>query len=1193
MSTTLDGVQELYLAYFDRAADPDGLVYWTKVIGNGSNSLHNASNQFANSAEAHALYPFLINPILSGEDTFITSVYHNLFNRDPEAGGLAYWKGVLTPANAGDVIFGIASGAQGSDITALNHKIAIAELYTDTVTSNPDIGYSASASAAVINPVNSTDASLITAETSITSLTPLAPVQNFELTIGTDKFTGQSNTNAVFDAYDVNPLDTTVHQTTLTRFDVIDGGSSASSNFNLYSSLGYNDVLQGTVQNVKNINLYNDADLIDLNSALFKAKVTNDITHDFLNQLKRFQDQLGDRSNSYLNSAISDEKLANVYAEINHLAQSAINAFIHDNTRHGDYKYANDATVNAILNAVTAALDTEVSKAVADMFGSITTPSHITYGDLYNAINAALVTVGSDASSSEAAVDSAHAALNSANSGISALQIAADSHIYGTQDGYGVDAAFFTGSNKITLDNGWASVKNITNQVITLQNTAVNQGTNGAGAVMNLSYNVAAGKALNATVNLTNDSFGTEHGDGRGHDKVTTLNILGADNLTSGDVFNLNVNGVTTADVEHQYHHSKPDYNTINLLGIETINITSNGVASSLGYINASDRESAHDYDIVGQQVVNIKANADLLIQVLDTNDTAGRLSTTASLVNISGASNVTIKSIDDSAGYDWFHNRITTYQDGVIVNGSTATGNITLGDGGLQNNVVSVTTGSGDDAVYLANGVYYNNYHRTFSSTVDGSWADQATTTVVSLGAGNDSLFLGGGLNHAGNDVPADLLSATSYRTGMPAPAFSGDGGTGTNTLALDLGLAEFATYVDTNYTLANQVVNFQHLELTGDVAGYVNCFNDKNEVASLTYRGVHSGDFTWHVSPEKLDSINYVTIDINTGGLRASSVNNTNAINDSDYSYLTNSDHIQVSIHNLNTGATLEYAQSQSDALTVIANGDTGNIHDVLNVVLDGTGVYFNAANLIAKQTETINITANGETARTDDSHITQDWISIYDTYAKIVNVTGAGDLHLYLDSKVVQTINASQNNGGLDYTSEALTKALTITGSQAADTLNLSVVKTGATILASAGHDLYTVNTLANTINFGSGVDDLHVVNNGDTDFFNHVDVINNFTLAGDAIRLGDGVTRLDKVATINNGVYSDYVAAALAKETSTGGAAWFQYGGDTYIVQNNGTLNSTFDTSDIIVKLTGTVDLASITTLSTTPGHLVHV
>ena len=1184
MPTTIDGVQELYLAYFDRAADPEGLAYWTKVIGNGSNSLHNASNQFANSSEARALYPFLINPALSGADTFITSVYHNLFNRDPEAGGLAYWKGVLNPTNAGDVIFGIASGAQGSDVTALNNKIAIAELYTETVISNPVIDYDPAASAALINPVTSSNASMQAAASAIISLAPLAPVENFELTIGTDKFTGQGNTNAVFDAYDVNPLDTTVHQTTLTRFDVIDGGTSTSSSFNLYSSLGFNDVLQGTVQNVQNINLFNDADLVDLNAALFKARVTNDVTHEFLEQLRHYQDRLGDHP-WLLGTPIGDEALANVSGEIRHLAQSAINAFIHDNTRHGDYKYANDATVDAILNAVTALLDASVSAAVADTFGSISGP--IRYGDLYNALNSALVTVGSDAYSAEAAVDSACAALNSANSGISALQIAADSHIYGTYDGYGVDAAFFAGSNNITLDNGWASVKNITNQLVTLQNTAVNQGTNGAGAVINLSYNVAAGKALNATLDLTNDSFGSEHGNGKGHDKVTTLNILGADNITPGDVFTLNVNGVTTADVLHQYYHSAPDYNTINLLGIETVNITSNGAASSLGYINASDRERAHDYDIAGQQIVNINANADLLIQVLDTNDTAGRLASTASLVNITGAGDVTIKSIDDSAGYDWYNKRITTYQDGVIVNGSTSTGNITLGDGGLQNNVVSVTTGSGNDAVYLANGSYAN-----FSSTVDGAYADQATTTVVSLGAGNDSLLIGGGLNHAGNNVPADLKFATSY-SGSPGVGFSGDGGTGVNTLALDLGLAEYATYVDTSYSLAGKVTNFQHLELTGDVAGYVNSFNSDLKAAALNYGGIHAGNFTWRISPEKLDNINYVTVATDTSGLCLDKINNTNALNDSDYAGLTDSHHVQIAIYNLNTGATIEYAESQSDALTIIGNGDTGATLDQLNIIIDGTGCYFNAANLIVKQTETLNITANGETARNDDSHITQDWINIFDTYAKTVNVTGAGDLHLSLDSRVVTTINAALNNGGLDYTSAALTKALTITGSQAADTIDLSAVKTGATILASAGHDLYTVNTLSNIINFGSGVDDLHVVNNGDTDFYNHVDVINGFTLAGDAIKLGDGVAKLDRIGTITNGDYNDYVEAALARETTTGGAAWFQYGSDTYIVQNNGSLNSTFDGSDIIVKLTGTVDLATIATISTNPGHIVHV
>ena len=47
MPTTLDTVQELYLAYFNRAADPDGLAYWMAVLDDGSNTIANAANQFA------------------------------------------------------------------------------------------------------------------------------------------------------------------------------------------------------------------------------------------------------------------------------------------------------------------------------------------------------------------------------------------------------------------------------------------------------------------------------------------------------------------------------------------------------------------------------------------------------------------------------------------------------------------------------------------------------------------------------------------------------------------------------------------------------------------------------------------------------------------------------------------------------------------------------------------------------------------------------------------------------------------------------------------------------------------------------------------------------------------------------------------------------------------------------------------
>jgi len=60
-----------------------------------------------------------------------------------------------------------------------------------------------------------------------------------------------------------------------------------------------------------------------------------------------------------------------------------------------------------------------------------------------------------------------------------------------------------------------------------------------------------------------------------------------------------------------------------------------------------------------------------------------------------------------------------------------------------------------------------------------------------------------------------------------------------------------------------------------------------------------------------------------------------------------------------------------------------------------------------------------------------------------------------------------------------------------------------------------------------------------------------------------------------------VFQDYANAAIATNTTQGGISWFQYSGNTYIVQEAGanTSNSFTNATDFIVKLIGVVDLST--------------
>lgn len=83
---TQEEVAKLYVTTFNRAPDRDGLDYW---IDSGL-SLSQIVQSFFDQLETRTLYP----DGTSSSD-FITSVYQNLFNRDPDTAGLNYWEAEL------------------------------------------------------------------------------------------------------------------------------------------------------------------------------------------------------------------------------------------------------------------------------------------------------------------------------------------------------------------------------------------------------------------------------------------------------------------------------------------------------------------------------------------------------------------------------------------------------------------------------------------------------------------------------------------------------------------------------------------------------------------------------------------------------------------------------------------------------------------------------------------------------------------------------------------------------------------------------------------------------------------------------------------------------------------------------------------------------------------------------------------
>ncbi|GLQ16550.1 DUF4214 domain-containing protein [Maritalea porphyrae] len=93
---------EMYIAYFNRAPDAEGLFYWGTRLSEGM-ELSQIAKSFFVQPETVALYP-------DPNDTsgFVTSVYNNFLGRAPDAEGFAYWVNELDTGSISRDIFMLA-----------------------------------------------------------------------------------------------------------------------------------------------------------------------------------------------------------------------------------------------------------------------------------------------------------------------------------------------------------------------------------------------------------------------------------------------------------------------------------------------------------------------------------------------------------------------------------------------------------------------------------------------------------------------------------------------------------------------------------------------------------------------------------------------------------------------------------------------------------------------------------------------------------------------------------------------------------------------------------------------------------------------------------------------------------------------------------------------------------------------------
>lgn len=145
----LNQVQEIFIAYYQRPADPAGLGWWSQQLAAAGGNLNDIIDAFANSRESSDLYGE-ITPQNIRE--VINSIYQALFNRDADQAGLDFYangfnQGDFTP---GTIVLNILDGAQNEDAVAIAHKLYASKLLTRNI--SPSLG-----GAAFSRPLNATN----------------------------------------------------------------------------------------------------------------------------------------------------------------------------------------------------------------------------------------------------------------------------------------------------------------------------------------------------------------------------------------------------------------------------------------------------------------------------------------------------------------------------------------------------------------------------------------------------------------------------------------------------------------------------------------------------------------------------------------------------------------------------------------------------------------------------------------------------------------------------------------------------------------------------------------------------------------------------------------------------------------------------------------------------------------------------
>jgi len=503
-----------------------------------------------------------------------------------------------------------------------------------------------------------------------------------------------------------------------------------------------------------------------------------------------------------------------------------------------------------------------------------------------------------------------------------------------------------------------------------------------------------------------------------------------------------------------------------------------------------------------------------------------------------------------------------------------------------------AVSLGGGDDSLTLASGT------AAVVSTLSGGdgtdtlamdAADAETLSANTLFEGKIDGFekIKLGQVASGASVTVDLanlddinyvVSANASSGGSTPPLFlnqvyDGSGGQGGGASERNM-IELMALAAGESYTIDGITITAISDATAAEVlAAADNAFGGQSSVVPhLTVTGTQTGfqGGTWY-SSNGVISGQYITLDASAAGDQTDIVITSTAAGPG-----------SLTLTSMANNGTLELTAAGAGA-TVTMSDATGTA-DSFNIVtkVDASNLDFGTVDVAG--VETLNITATDTTpvnTTTGAATISKATLTVTDAAVKAIVVTGNSDLDLTAAGTALTSVDASAATGKVNFSS-AVNNAV-IKGGSAADTL--TATGNSQKLHGGAGADTLVVTGNLTELTGGAGADTFNI---GDaTTNVNSYATITDLA-AGDKIKFSEGAANFaaSKVVLANTAVFQDYANAAIAA-SSDGEVSWFQFAGDTYIIENVaiGGQNSpdnevTFTNgSDIIVKITGLVDLST--------------